>query len=239
MNILITGGASGIGASITENLCKKSEDKVFFTFNKSYDAALNIEKKYSNAKGINCDFSKTEDIEKLLTLIPEYNIDILINNAITGLYEKHFHKMDSSLFLENFQKNILPTIKITQTSITLFRKKKFGKIITILSSYLVNRPPIGLSEYVASKAYLESLSKSWAIENASFNITSNCVSPSLVQTHLTSNIDSRIIEQMESHHPLKKLLTPNEIADSVSFLVGSTQHINGINLIINGGSDVI
>ena len=239
MKILITGGASGIGASITKRLAKDQSNKVFFTYCKSNEGAQAIEKMFPNAKGIKCDFSNSEEFDSLLREIPRLEIDMLVNNAITSLIEKQFHKIDRQAFLNGFRNNILPTILITQQAILQFRKKKFGKIVTLSSAYLVNRPPVGLSEYTASKAYLESLSKSWAIENASFNITSNCIAPSFVRTNLTSNTDERFIEQMTDQHPLRRLLTPEEIADTVFFFTTSTQHINGVSLIINGGADVI
>lgn len=239
MNILITGGASGIGAAITKKLAASSQNKVFFTFNKSVKQALAIEKDFSNTNGVKCDFKQPGDLENLLQRIPSLDLDMLVNNAITSFVEKQFHKMNPQVFLDGFQSNVLTTIQITQQSLIHFRKKKFGKIVTVLSSYLVNRPPVGLSEYVASKAYLNSLSKSWAVENAGFNITSNCIAPSLVKTNFTSNIDERFLEQMVDHHPLKRLLTVEEIADTVAFFASSTQHINGISLVLNSGTDVI
>ncbi|MFZ0035366.1 MAG: SDR family oxidoreductase, partial [Sedimentisphaerales bacterium] len=127
---------------------------------------------------------------------------------------------------------------ITQEAIKLFRKKKFGKIINILTSFLINKPPTGLSEYVAKKAYLLSLSKSWAVENADFNISSNCISPSFMQTELTSSMDERIVEQLIKVHPLKRLLRPEEVAESVLFFINSPQHVNGVNLVINAAQDI-
>ena len=123
--------------------------------------------------------------------------------------------------------------------ITLFRKKKFGKIITILTSAIINKPPLGYSEYAAVKAYIGSLSKSWASENADFNITSNCISPSFMQTNLTKDTDERTIEAIIQLTPLKKLLTTEEVAEAVSYFVSCSQHINGTNLLMNSGSDII
>ena len=239
MNILITGGASGLGESITRELAKDQNNKIYFTFYNSIEKATEIETQFSNSKGIRCDFSDDSSVQELLSIIEKYNIQVLVNNAFTGLQTNYFHKTEPDYFLNNFKNNILPVIKITQSAILHFRKQKFGKIITILSSYIINKPPMGLSEYVAEKNYLLSLSKSWAIENAKFNITSNSISPSMMQTELTANTDERVIEEMINSHPLKKILSTAEVAQAVNYFANATQQINGTNLIINAASDII
>ena len=239
MNILVTGGGSGLGEAILRKLSAVKSDKVFFTFCNANEKAKSIEKDLSNAEGIQCDFKNTQELDNLVERVQSMDLDILINNAITGINVEHFHKMNADLFLSSFQDNALPVIRITQQAIMNFRKKRFGKIITILTSGLINTPPLGYSEYTAMKAYIASLSKSWATENAEFNITSNCISPSFMNTHLTASIDERILEGLIDKHPLKKLLTVEEVADSVFFLSKCTQQMNGINLIMNSAADVV
>lgn len=238
MNILITGGASGLGEAITRSLAQDKTNKVYFTYYSSVEKAQALEKANANIVAVKCDFRDNASVLELKNKLAEYDIDALINNALTGLQKKHFHKTDPEVFLSGFRNNVLPTIHITQAAINHFRKKKFGKIITILSSYIINKPPTGLSEYVATKEYLHALSKSWATENASFNITANCISPSFMQTQLTNDTDERIVEEMQKNHPLKKLLQPEEVAGAVSFLLNATQQINGTNLVINAASDI-
>ena len=240
MNILITGGASGLGEAITRKLAVNQDDKIFFTFKSSANNADILQDELPNVKGIQCNFGDSEDMNRLLSFIDNADLDVLINNAFTtDLAPKHFHKTKASVFLDNFNANILPVILITQQCITGFRKKKFGKIINILSSAVVGNPPVGWAEYTAAKAYFASLSKSWATEYAASNITSNSVSPSFMQTRLTSNTDDRVIEEIMEHHPFKQLLTTNEVSDTVLFLSKCSQQINGTNIIMNAGTNVI
>jgi len=238
MNILITGGASGLGRAITSALAINKDNLVYFTYCNSKQEAINLEQEFSNVKGIHCDFTNDESILSLLAEMEKMQLQVLINNAMQGLYKVHFHKMKTNDFLSSFNTNVLQVVKISQKAIEMFRKVKFGKIITVLSSAIINKPPIGWSTYVAEKNYLLSLSKSIATENVSFNITSNCISPSFMLTDLNKDVDERILEDMESKHPLKKFLTINETAESIVFLVAANQQINGINMIINAGSDL-
>lgn len=236
MNVLITGGGSGLGEAITRTLSKETKNKIYFTFANSEQNAKKIELDCPNTKSIKCDFKKDLEVTALIEKIERFDIDILINNAYNDTAERtYFHKIDKEDFSSDFQFNIIPTIQITQATIKHFRRKKSGKIITILTSGLANTPPLGWSCYTANKAYLASLVKSWANENIKFNITSNAVSPGFMQTNLTSEIDHRIIEQMTSSHPLKKLLTVDEVADTVLFLSTASSQINGVDILMNHG----
>lgn len=237
--VLITGGASGLGEAITRTLAAGGGHKVYFTFNKSSNEAAEIEREFPTTEGIACDFRDSSSLNLLLGRIGAMNLDVLVNNALTGMTTKHFHRSDPNEFLTSFTENVMPVVRLTQAAINEFRKKKRGRIITILTSFLINRPPIGLSEYVANKAYLLSLSKSWAVEGARFNVTANCVSPSMMQTSLTSQLDDRQIEESANGNPLKRLVTPEEVAEAVRFLANASQQINGINLLMNGGADVV
>jgi NAD(P)-dependent dehydrogenase (short-subunit alcohol dehydrogenase family) len=238
MNILITGGASGLGESITR-LLAHNKHIIYFTYSASRQNAENLEKEFSNVTAIKCDFKNENDLQSLNEKIPALNIDVLINNAYSGDYLKsQFHKIKTADFLEDFKNNIIPTVSITQTCLELFRKKKVGKIITIITAALINQPPVGAAVYVANKAYLAQLSKTWASENARFNITSNTVSPAFMKTNIHANMDERIVEQIIDGHPLKKLLTTEEVAETVLFLVNASPHINCVDFVLNAGTNL-
>lgn len=239
MNILITGGASGLGEAITKNLAKDRSNSVYITYANSKEKAEKIQANFDNVSIIKCDFKKSEDIESLMNEIAEMDLDVLVNNAYTGTAIKtHFHKIAENEFHQDFMNNVIPTVRITQAAIKAFRKKKSGKIITVLTSYLVNTPPIGASCYIANKAYLHAMVKSWSSENVKFNISSNSVSPSFMRTQLSTDVDERVIEQMENSHPLKKLLTIDEVAETVDFLTKASTQLSGVDMLINAGVNI-
>jgi NAD(P)-dependent dehydrogenase (short-subunit alcohol dehydrogenase family) len=239
MNILITGGASGLGGAITRKLAEDARHKVYFTYSKSKAAAEKIATDFSNTIPVKCDFGDANELSSLIENIASFDLDILINNAYNGDFIKtHFHKTPSEDFLNDFRDNIIPTIEITQKAINGFRKKRMGKIITILTSGLSENPPIGASVYIANKAYLEKLTKVWATENAAFHISSNSISPSFMQTNLTSKVDERVVEQLREKHPLKQLLSVEEVANTVAFFVDATPQINGVDITINAATSI-
>jgi 3-oxoacyl-[acyl-carrier protein] reductase len=240
MNILVTGGASGVGEAITRRLAANGANAVWFSYCSSAAKARELEQTFPNAHAIRCDFKEPTDLSVLLKKMDEISLDVLVNNALSvSIAKTHFHRTGIDVFRQGFSHNILPTIEITQKAIGGFRKKKSGRIITLLTATLLGKPPAGYSEYTAAKAYLHSLAKSWASENAAFGITSNCISPSYMATRLTSDTDERIVEEMVSRHPLKRLLTPAEVAEAVEFYVNAPAQINGTNLIINAASEML
>ena len=232
MNVLITGGSKGLGAAIVQRLAANSQNIVFFTYNASQQQAEQLETEFKNCKKLKCNLTSEAELEKLLTEISTLQIDVLINNFSVGYEQNHFHKMKATEFRTKFEANVMPTVQLTQALIKEFRNKKFGRIITILSHYITGVPPIGLSEYVAEKNYLHSLSNSWATEYARYNITSNCISPSFLKTDFNATVDERLIETLAENNPQKKLLTPEEVAHVAEFLMQVSPHFNGQNIVL-------
>jgi NAD(P)-dependent dehydrogenase (short-subunit alcohol dehydrogenase family) len=239
MKIIITGGASGLGGSITRAFARDVSNTVCFTYNNSRQKAEQILKDHGNSIAVKCDFRNEEERKRLTDSIRSFDPDVLINNAYSGEFlSAHFHKTPSEDFLTNFRDNIIPVIEITQAAIECFRKKKQGRIITILTAALTNVPPMGSAVYIAGKAYLEKLTKVWATENGRFNISSNSVSPSFLSTDLTAGFDERVVSQITESHPLKRLLTVEEVTESVLFLAKASPQLNGIDILMNAAMNI-
>lgn len=237
MQILITGGASGLGAAITRRLAAHADWQVAFTFHGSQEAADELTARFPNTSAWPCDFAAADSRRALTARIESWDLDVLIHNATTGMVVERFRKQPAEAFRAGFETDILPVIEITQAALKVFRKRKAGKIVTILSSAALNRPPLGWSEYVARKAYLHSLAKSWAVEHD--YVTSVCVSPSMMRTQLTAAQDERILETLESQHPLKEFLSPEAVAETVEFAITGSRHLNGANIILNAAADLV
>lgn len=241
MNILVTGGTSGLGKATVE-LLQKEKHQIYFSYlpTEQFSAvAQDMETSYPNVKGEPLNFCKEDSIDALCEKIAGWDIDVLINCTYVGRPQTtYFHKIAPEDFLKAFQDNIIPTVKITQACIDVMKKKKFGKIINIITEAVLGLPPMGYSLYAANKAYLMELSSVWNKEYTRYNITSNCILPAYMQTSF-AEVDERILEQMVKEHPLKKLLTPEEVAQNIKFFVDASQQVNGVKLQINAGTQLI
>lgn len=237
MNILITGGSSGLGKAVTELLVANGHF-VHFTYLPTVEYAQVVSEMESNLKYIKAyplDFCSQNEVDIFCSKIESMNLDVLINNAYVGAPQStYFHKITVDEFHTSFQHNILPTIAISQAAIKVFKQNKFGKIINVITESVLGLPPMGYAMYAANKAYLMELSNVWNKEYIRYNITSNCILPAYMQTSF-AKVDPRIQEQMEKSHPLQKLLTVQEVADVINFLINASQQVNGVKIPINAG----
>ena len=239
MNILVTGGTGGLGSAIVRKLAADAENQVYFTYCNSEDVANAITEELCNTTAFRCNQRDDTDLNDLTKAINDWNLDVLVNNAWTGSPEGiRFHKLTLEQLSCDFTNNVLPTIAVTQAALETFRKKKNGKIITILTSSLIGVPPLGYGMYGSSKAYIAQMAKTWSKEYIKQGITSNCISPDFMQTGFTSGIDSRVVEQMAAEHPLKQIVQTENVAEVVAFLAYCTNYINGVNIPINAGINI-
>ena len=238
MNILITGGTSGLGKATVELLVKDGH-QVYFSFLATEEftaVARELEATYNNVKAIPLNFCEATSVDAFCEEIKGYDIDVLVNSTYVGRPQTtYFHKIDAEDFQKAFEMNIIPTVKITQAAIEMMKKKKFGKIINIITEAVIGLPPMGYTLYACNKAYLMELSNVWNKEYTRYNITSNCILPAYMQTKF-AEVDERILEQMQQEHPLKKLLTVDEVAQAVKFFVDASQQVNGVKFPINAGT---
>lgn len=240
MNILVTGGTGGLGRAIVERLAQCADNLIYFTYCSSDIKATAITEKYANTIAFKCNQTKLEDVERLVTVIKTWNLDVLVNNAWVGSPRGiRFHKLESEQLMEYFQNNVLSLVATTQAALEGMRKRKNGHIVTVLTSSLVGIPPLGYGMYGATKAYVAQLAKTWSKEYIKVGITSNCVSPGFMQTDFTAETDERVIEQLTEEHPLKQILKPEDVAQVIESLVYAPKHVNGVTIPVNAGMEIL
>lgn len=239
MNIIITGGSSGLGKALVEACAASAEHQVLFTYCRHEDEAQALAGKYANIRAVQVDFTDEASVGLFVQRLADEQVDVLINNAYAGNPQGiHFHKTAPEDFAQAFHWNVMPVIRITQACAQGMRKRKFGKIINIITSYVMDVPPTGFSVYTATKAYIRQLSKSWSKELGRFNVTSNCILPDYMQTDF-GKVEDFQLEQMKEAHPLKTLLQPEEVAGIIVSLLGASQQFNGVEIPINAAQHMM
>lgn len=112
----------------------------------------------------------------------------------------------------------------------------FGRIVAVSSAY-ATRSRAGRAAYSASKAALEALVRSTALEFAEFGVLANCVAPGFVDTDLTrANNSAEAIELLLRRVPVGRLASVADVSRAVEFLMSpDNSYITGQTLAVDGG----
>lgn len=215
INALVTGASRGIGAAITSKMRK---------------AGINV----LTPSREQLDLSANASIDYFLRTITE-PIDILINNAGINLIAAGAEVSDQNIE-QTIQVNLVAPIRLIRGIIPHMIQKGYGRIVNISSIWSLMSKP-GRLTYSASKAGLNGITRTLAIELAASNILVNAVAPGYTNTELTMiNNTQAQVEEIKKLIPLGRLAEPEEIAEVVYFLCSSANtYITGQVIFADGG----
>lgn len=234
---VITGGARGIGQSIGELFAKEGAKVILWDLlEEGNQVAKDI-----NANGGKAEFMKISVTDKaavsagIQSVKEKYGrIDILINNAgITR--DKTLLKMSDDEWDSVMNVNLNGTFYCTRAASHIMKEQNYGRIISAASTVAI-RGNYGQTNYVASKAAIMGMTKTWALELGKYGVTVNCIAPGYTQTPMTELIPDNIKELSKMMIPLGFLADPIDIAYGYLYLASEeARYVTGICLPIDGG----
>jgi len=212
---LVTGASRGIGKSIKELLTTDGIKIVSPSRNE-------------------LDLSSSESIDKFLSQMSE-DIDIIINNAGILKVGKH-NELSSDDFHEILQVNVVAPFRIISGFVEKMKIRNFGRIVNI-SSVWGQKSKEGRTLYSSSKAALDALTRSLAIEFASYDILINSVAPGYIETDMLKQCNTEDeLNIIRDTIPMKRFGKKIEIAELVKFLTSeNNSYITGQIFTIDGG----
>ncbi len=247
-NILITGGAGGIGLEIVHYFEKKNFNIIILDKTLKKDFKINFKKIKKNIFYFEVDLLEIKKTEKKIQqIISKFKtIDILINCA--GIqYISKIENFPTNEWRKVIDINLTSSFITSKYIIPVMKKNNSGRIINISSVHGLVASE-NKSAYVASKHGLIGLTKAIALELSKTKITCNAISPGWVLTPLvekqikklaSKNKTSIEIEKKNllfEKHPNQKFVSGKEIASLVNFLISKdAQNITGSSYSIDGG----
>ena len=184
--ILITGGTSGIGYSLVNQLHKNNQ---VIVCSKNKVKIKECQEKFENVNFIQADITNISDIENIKFFINQkYGyLDVLINNA--GIANSaNLSDENEPLNFDDIDVNFKGTVQVTSAMLPLIKKSKNNPVIIILSSILAKIPYYELPIYSASKAALHSYSISLRKKIKPIRVIE--VLPPMVNTTMTSTLET-------------------------------------------------
>ncbi|GAB4449753.1 MAG: 3-oxoacyl-ACP reductase FabG [Bacteroidia bacterium] len=227
--VIVTGGSSGIGLSISELLIKEQYNVIILDL---------ITPNKCDAIFFKCDITnETEVVTTFQTILKQHStIYGVINNA--GIIcDKMIWKMTSEEFDKVINVNLKGTWLVCRESAKIMRQQNYGRIINISSRAWLGNP--GQTNYSASKAGIIGLSRALALELGKYNVSVNVIAPGLIDTPLTQSLSPEVRQKLINLQPQKNIGKPEDVAQAVSFLLNEkTNFINGQLLYVDGGRSI-
>jgi 3-oxoacyl-[acyl-carrier protein] reductase len=239
--VLITGASGGIGET-TAKIFSIYGAKVIVNYNKGQDEAYRIVEEIKSNGGhaiaIKADISQKHQVKLMLEeAIRHYNtIDILVNNAVRRNLPESFLNITWDDFQHDIDINVKGIFNCCQEVLPFMIKKGSGKIIN-MGTVMTEIPEPNQTKYISTKSAIVGMTRSLAIEMATYNIQVNMVCPHLVDTDLTKHIPKMFFSKIKNETPLKRLATPLDVANAIIFLSSSLSNFTtGQKLMVTGGN---
>lgn len=241
--VVITGGASGIGAASARLLAERGAQVVISDVNAEAGQALLAE---INASGATCFFHQADvsDVDQVLALVSFSNkamggIDVMINNAGVDHKPAPLTDIPQADFDRNIAINLTGVWFCMRSAIPVMLAQGAGQIINVASVAGLRSTPL-LGAYGASKHGVIGLTKAAAVEYAKANIRVNAVCPSFVDTPMVQNtlrnLDERAQKATIRANPMKRLGKVEEIAYAIAWLSSDeSSFMTGHNVVLDGG----
>lgn len=230
---LVTGGTSGIGRAVAERLAGQGAEVIIS--GRDQDRGAEVVAAITSAGGkarfVAADLASFEDVKGLAQAATD--VDVLVNNA--GVFPGGpTADATEEAFDVTFDVNVKAPFFLTAAIAPRMAARGGGAIINI-STMAATIGMDGLAAYGASKAALESLTKSWTAEYAAHGVRVNTVAPGPTRTPSSAAM-GEMFDALASSTPAGHGATPEEIAAAVTFLASDdASFIYGATLPADGG----
>ncbi len=243
--VLVTGSTANLGSSIARAFARSGARVIIHgpTGREANEAAARLKEEISTAlvETISFDLAHQAQIDEAFAALEKRDLlpDILINNAAhLGLGTSGFLEQAPDFFRQVIEVNLFGTFRCSQLAAQGMAKRGGGAIITI-SSLAGERAIWGRSGYNTSKAALNGLMRSMALDLAPYGIRVNSISPGYVWTPRWDALSTEVATRRKLNIPSSEPTQQDEIAQTALFLACDTApSLIGANIVIDGGLNV-
>jgi NAD(P)-dependent dehydrogenase (short-subunit alcohol dehydrogenase family) len=243
--VVITGALAGIGRATALAFAREGQRVVVSGRREDVGQALAAELRALGAEAefVRADVRHEADVQAMVERAIERfgRLDVAVNNAGTEGQPGPLTEQSAQTYAATFDTNVLGTILCLKHELRVMLPQGSGSIVN-LSSTMGSRGAAGASMYVASKHAVEGLTKAAALEAATAGVRVNAVAPGPVETELLDRFaggaDRRAA--MAQGVPLKRIGTPDEIAQAIVFLASEKAgFLTGQVIGVNGGKTAL
>lgn len=240
---LVTGAGAGLGLAIAETFAREGAH-VFVTDRdeeRAIKAVAAIVARDGRATGLAVDVRDGEAVQAMFASVDDSfgRLDVLVNNAGITHRGDARHLTDEQ-WRDVVEVNVHGTVRCARDALPLLRAAGRSSIIN-LSSIMGGRHIRQLAPYSTTKAAIAALSRSLAVEYASYGVRVNYLCPGYVETDLTERVlrNPAVRKALLAQTPMGRFAEPQDVANAALFLASDeSAFITGAGLTVDGGMSV-
>jgi 3-oxoacyl-[acyl-carrier protein] reductase len=237
---IVTGAAQGIGLATARRFLEDGAIVALCDIRReNVDAAVEALRELGTVEGFVVDVTRRDQIDAMVSVVHARHgsIDVLVNNAGITL-DARLQKMNDEQFDRVIDVNLKGTFNCSRAVADIMVQQGRGVILNA-SSVVGIYGNFGQTNYAASKFGVIGFVKTWSRELGPKGVRCNAVAPGFIETPILRTIPEKVLHQMKERVPLRRLGTPEDIANVYAFLASDdASYINGAVIEVAGGLTV-
>lgn len=230
LTALITGGTAGIGLACARLLADEGAEVTVTGRDLARGRAATAS--HERIRFVAADLADLDSVESLVRRIG--TVDVLVNNA-AAFPSAMTVDQDVTSYARTFDTNVRGTYFLTAKVVPGMIERRRGSIVNVTSMVASKGVPAA-GVYSASKAAVESLTRTWAVELGGHGVRVNAVAPGPTKTEGVHAVWGDTNDELGRALPLGRTADPREIAEAVLFLAGPrSSFVSGTTLHVDGG----
>lgn len=244
---LVTGGATGLGRAICYEFARRGAHVAFCYVNmpgRDVSEQALLTETSIGAMGVGvyaarCDVRDPKQVDQFVVeaVARLGGLHYLVNNAGIA-HDGALWRLADDAWAEVLETNVTGAFNCIRAVAPALRAQHWGKIVSV-SAHQAARPGFGVSNYAASKAALEGLTRAAAIDLGSANVNVNAVAPGFIRTERMAMLPAEVADRATKHSVLGRLAEPEDVARVIAFLCSQdARHVTGQTIAVDGGLSV-
>lgn len=237
--ILLVGGTGDLGLALARALYTTGDTLILQGIG-DLSAAQALAAECPGTHVLACDLTDEADVAAFIEKVKAIGTpDHLVHLPALPVVNAKFKNFDEERFERDFTVQVRSALRICKAFVPAMAKAKYGRVLFVLTSYILGVPPKNVTAYVTSKGALEAMARSLAIEYAANGVTVNCVAPSMIETRFLADTSNLIVEAAAKANPMGRNATVADVVPAMCFLLSEeARYITGVTLPITGGSQM-
>lgn len=238
--LLMTGASSDMGSALIRRIGKNYKC-IWAHYFRSKSVLEELRDTGVRIIPIQADFMDIKSVENMIHMIEESGKmpTHIVHFSAPAAYNRKFHKCTWEDFGEGIDTSLRSIVKLLRAFIPDMQKKRYGKIVFMLTSYVLGVPPKFQSPYITVKYAQYGLMRSLAAEYSGKGITVNAVSPDMIETKFLRDIPDLVRQQNAENSPLKRNLVVDDVVPAFEYLLSdAADAVSGQNIGVTGGGEI-